>query len=152
MNLKEKLAGLNKKGCTLTIQRHAVLEYLYENRTHPTVEEIYHSLKEKFSTISKATVYNTLALLKNHGLIQEITIEKGKLRFDYEVKPHYHFFCHKCKHVYDVDAEGCPLAEKKMIDGHKIEELRPYIIGTCSKCLQKEEDDCNLHQQTKSNP
>ena len=140
MNLKEKLAGLNKKGSTLTIQRHAVLEYLYENRTHPTVEEIYHSLKEKFSTISKATIYNTLELLKNHGLIQEITIEKGKLRFDYEVKPHHHFFCHKCKHVYDVDVAGCPLAKKKMIDGHKIEELRPYIIGTCSKCLQKEED------------
>jgi hypothetical protein len=35
---------------------------------------------------------------------------------------------------------GCPLAEKKMIDGHKIEELRPYIIGTCSKCLQKKRD------------
>ncbi len=140
MNLKEKLAGLNKKGITLTIQRHAVLEYLYENRTHPTVEKIYHSLKEKFSTISKATIYNTLELLKNHGLIQEITIEKRKLRFDYEVKPHHHFFCHKCNRVYDVDVAGCPLAEKKMIDEHKIEELRPYIIGTCSKCLQKEED------------
>ncbi|MEA3417095.1 MAG: transcriptional repressor [Thermodesulfobacteriota bacterium] len=140
MGLKEKLAGLNKKGSTLTIQRNAVLEYLYENRTHPTVEEIYHSLKEKFSTISKATIYNTLEFLKNHGLIHEITIEKGKLRFDYEVKPHHHFFCHKCKHVYDVDVEGCPLAEKKMIDGHKIEELRPYIIGICSKCLQKKKD------------
>ena len=135
LNLKEKLAELNKKGCTLTIQRHAVLEYLYENRTHPTVEEIYYSLKEKFSAISKATVYNTLELLKNYGLIQEITIEKRKLHFDYEVKPHHHFFCHKCNHIYDVDVEGCPLAGKKMIDGHKIEELRPYIIGTCSKCL-----------------
>ncbi|MCK4466958.1 MAG: transcriptional repressor [Desulfobacterales bacterium] len=140
MDLKEKLAELNKKGSTLTIQRHAVLEYLYENRTHPTVEEIYHSLKEKFSTISKATIYNTLELLKNHGLIQEITIEKGKLRFDYEVKPHHHFFCRKCGYICDLDIKGCPLAEKKMIDGHKIEELRPYIIGTCSKCLQKEED------------
>jgi Fur family peroxide stress response transcriptional regulator len=75
MNLKEKLAGLNEKGSTLTIQRHAVLEHLYENRTHPTVEEICHSLKEKFSTISNGTVYNTLELLKNHGLIQEITSE-----------------------------------------------------------------------------
>ena len=91
MGLKE--AGLNEKGCTLTIQRYAVLEYLYENRIHPTVEEIYYSLKEKFSTISKATVYNTLELLKDYGLIQEITIEKGKLHFDYEVKSHHHFFC-----------------------------------------------------------
>mgnify|MGYP001071610352 CR=1 FL=1 len=140
MNLKEKLAGLNEKGSILTIQRQAVLEYLYKNRTHPTVEEIYNSLKETFSAISKATVYNTLELLKNHGLIQEITIEKGKSRFDYEVKPHHHFFCHRCNRVYDVDIEGCPLTGKSEIDGHKIEELRPYIIGTCSECLQKEED------------
>ena len=88
MNLKEKLAGLNEKGCTLTIQRHAVLEYLYENRTHPTVEEIY-------------------------------------------------YFCRKCNQVYDVDVARYPLAGKKMINGHKIEELRPYIIGTCSNCFKK---------------
>ncbi|MBC2695261.1 MAG: transcriptional repressor [Desulfobacteraceae bacterium] len=144
MDLKEKLAELNEKGCSLTIQRHAILEYLYENRTHPTVEKIYYSLKEKFSTISRATVYNTLELLKNYGLIQEITIEKGKSRFDYEVKTHHHFLCHRCNRVYDVNVEGCPLAGKKMINGHKIEELRPYIIGICSKCLQKKKSNDNF--------
>ena len=77
MDIKKKIAGLQKKGVTLTIQRHAVLEYLYKNQTHPTVEKIYNSLKARYPVISKATVYNTLDFLKKHGTIKEITIEKG---------------------------------------------------------------------------
>lgn len=62
MNLKEKVDLLKEKGIVLTIQRYTVLEYLYENATHPTVEEIYQGLKKRLSTISEATVYNTLEL------------------------------------------------------------------------------------------
>ena len=137
MDLKKKIAGLQKKGVPLTIQRHAVLEYLYKNRTHPTVEEIYTDLKTRYPVISKATVYNALSFLKKHGTIKEITIEKGKARFDYRVEPHNHFFCRKCGYICDLEIKGCPLAEKKMIDGHKIEELGQYIIGICSECLKK---------------
>lgn len=121
----------------MTIQRHAVLEYLYKNRTHPTVEEIYNSLKARYSVISKATVYNTLDFLKKHGTIKEITIEKGKSRFDYRIEPHHHFFCRKCGYICDLDIKECTLAGKKMMDGHKIEELRQYVVGICSECLKK---------------
>lgn len=141
MNLKEKVDLLKKKGVVLTIQRYAVLEYLYENATHPTVEEISQGLKKKFSTISEATVYNTLELFKNHNLIREITIERGKSHFDYETKPHHHFLCRRCGCIYDIDVEGCPLVGKKMIDGHRIEEVRAYIIGICLECLKEEKMD-----------
>jgi Fe2+ or Zn2+ uptake regulation protein len=137
MDLNQKIDSLKEKGVPLTVQRYAVLEYLYKNHTHPTAEEIYHSLKKNFSIISQATIYNTLEFLKNYGLIQEITIEKGRSHFDYEVEPHHHFLCRRCDHIYDIDVKGCPLAGKKTVDGHKIEELRPYIIGICSECLKK---------------
>ncbi|MBW2568510.1 MAG: transcriptional repressor [Deltaproteobacteria bacterium] len=140
MDLKKKIAGLQGKKVTLTIQRHAVLEYLYKNRTHPTVEEIYTNLKAKYSVISKATVYNTLDFLKKHDTIKEITIEKGKARFDYKIEPHHHFFCRKCGYICDLDVKGCALAGKKMMDGHKIEELRQYVIGICSECLKRKKD------------
>ncbi|RKX54823.1 MAG: hypothetical protein DRP50_03825 [Thermotoga sp.] len=138
MDLNEKIDRLKKEGITLTIQRYAVLEYLYKNRTHPTAEDIYHDLKKRFPTISQATIYNTLNLLENYGLIQEITAERGRSHFDYNAKPHHHFICRKCGRIYDVDVKGCPLVGKKTIDGHKIEELRVYIIGICSECLEKE--------------
>jgi len=136
MKLKEKINKFKERGGILTIQRYAVLEYLYKNRTHPTAEDIYHSLKEKFPTISQATIYNALELLKTRGLIQEITIERERSHFDYENKPHYHFLCRKCGHIYDIDIKECPLLGKKTVNGHRIEELRLYIIGTCSECLK----------------
>ncbi len=138
MKLKEKIDLLKNKGVAVTIQRYAVLEYLYNNPTHPTAEEIYQDLKKRFPTISEATIYNTLQLFKNHNLIQEITIEKGKSHFDYETKPHHHFLCRRCGRICDIDVEGCPLVGKKMIDGHRIEEVKPYILGICSKCLKEE--------------
>ncbi len=134
MKLKEKIDKFKENGDTLTIQRHAVLEYLHENRTHPTAEDIYRSLKEKFPIVSQATIYNTLELLKNRRLIQEITIERERSHFDYETKPHHHFLCRRCSRIYDIDVKECPLLENKIIDGHRIEELRSYIIGICSKC------------------
>ena len=147
MYLKEKIELLIEKGIVLTIQRYAVLEYLYESATHPTVEEIYQGLKKRFSTISEATIYNTLELFKNHNLIREVTIEKGKSHFDYETRPHHHFLCRRCGYIYDIDVEGCPLVGKKMIDGHRIEEMRPYIVGICSECLKGEKANEEMGKQ-----
>ena len=66
------------------------------------------------------------------------TNKKYKSRFDCRIEPHHHFFCRKCGYICDLDIKGCTLAGKKMMDGHKIEELRQYVIGICSKCLKRE--------------
>ena len=67
MTLLEKKAALKDKGVLLTIQRSAVLEFLQENTEHPTAEEIYQSLSVMYPALSRATIYNTLDLLKNTG-------------------------------------------------------------------------------------
>ncbi|MBW2038323.1 MAG: transcriptional repressor [Deltaproteobacteria bacterium] len=137
MTIEEKIARLKEKGILLTIQRYAILEFLQGNKLHPTVEEIYQSLRGVYPAISRATVYNTLELFKQQGLIQEITIERDKVRYDYRIEPHHHFLCRRCGQVYDVEVKGCPIAERERVDGHKVEELRPYIIGICSECLKE---------------
>ncbi len=137
MALEEKITRLKEKGILLTIQRYAVLEFLQDNGLHPTVEEIFQSLSGIYPALSRATVYNTLELFKRHGLIQEITIERDKARYDYRIEPHHHFLCRQCGRIYDVDVEGCPIEKEEWVDGHKVEELRPYIIGICSKCLKE---------------
>ena len=83
MTLEEKKARLKDKGVLVTIQRSAVLEFLQGNPEHPTAEEIYQSLRGMYPALSRATIYNTLDLLKQHGLIQEITIERNKAHYDY---------------------------------------------------------------------
>ena len=58
----------------ITPQRLIILKFLDENRIHPTVDEIFSELKEKNPSLSKTTVYNSLEILKKHGIIQALTI------------------------------------------------------------------------------
>jgi len=140
MTLEEKLTRLKERGILLTIQRSAVLDFLHDNTQHPTAEEIYQSLRGMYPALSRATVYNTLDLFKQHGLIQEITIERTKAHYDYKTEPHHHFLCRHCGNIYDVEVEKVSLEREGRLDGHKVEEARLYMTGTCSVCLQEEHD------------
>ena len=140
MTLEEKKAALKEKGILLTIQRSAVLALLHDNTRHPTAEEIYQALRERYPALSRATVYNTLDLLKQHGLIQEITIERTKAHYDYNTEPHHHFLCRHCGRIYDVVLEKVPLEREGRLDGHKIEEIRLYMTGSCAACPQEGHD------------
>jgi len=134
--MEEKLNRLRKQGIVLTLQRIAVLEFLEGKTTHPTVEEIYDNLKKKYPTVSPATVYNSLEVLKQAGEIQSLTIRKDKVCFDPDPRPHHHFFCKKCKGVIDVGI-NCPVLKRGHLDGHKIEEMQAYFYGICSNCMKK---------------
>ena len=140
MTLEEKKAELKEKGILLTIQRSAVLDFLHDNIYHPTAEEIYQSLRGIYSALSRATVYNTLDLFKQHGLIQEVTIERAKAHYDYKTDPHHHFLCHLCSRIYDVDVKKVPVEQEGRLDGHKIDEVWLYMRGSCAACLQEGHD------------
>jgi Fur family peroxide stress response transcriptional regulator len=140
MTIEEKKAKLKDKGVLLTIQRAAVLEFLQDYTQHPTAEEIYQSLRGMYPALSRATIYNTLDLFKQHGLIQEITIERSKAHYDFNTEPHHHFLCSHCGRIYDVALEKIPFERVKWLDGHKMEEAWLYITGTCSACLREGND------------
>ncbi|MGI5927327.1 MAG: transcriptional repressor [Syntrophomonadaceae bacterium] len=78
-NLKQEL---KKKNISLSFQRLKVLEYLTQNRCHPTVEQIFTELQKDIPTLSKTTVYNTLRILAEAGLVKVITIDERESRYD----------------------------------------------------------------------
>ncbi|MDR9756215.1 MAG: Fur family transcriptional regulator [Thermoanaerobacterales bacterium] len=78
-NLKQEL---KKKNISLSYQRLKVLEYLTQNRCHPTVEQIFTELQKEIPTLSKTTVYNTLRILAEAGLVKVITIDERESRYD----------------------------------------------------------------------
>ncbi|MEK7814270.1 MAG: Fur family transcriptional regulator [Candidatus Desantisbacteria bacterium] len=135
-DLQEKIERLKKKGVVLTIQRLAVLELLENACTHPTVDDIYKALKEKYPTISQATVYSTLELLRDAGEIQELSIHRDKACFDPNPKMHHHFFCRQCEKIIDIDIE-CPVSKQGEFNGNKVEEVQAYLYGVCVDCLKK---------------
>jgi Fur family peroxide stress response transcriptional regulator len=136
--MKAKIARLKRKGVAITIQRLAVLDFLESNNHHPTAEEIYRNLKKKYPTLSQATIYTSLQVLRKAGEIQELNILKEKTYFDPNPKPHHHFYCQKCKKIFDIEI-SCPVVEKGWVDGHKVKEVQAYFYGVCSHCLKKTE-------------
>ena len=127
---------LKENSIKITPQRLEILRYLDENRIHPTVDEIYSALKEKNPSLSKTTVYNSVETLREHGIIQSITISGSELRYDFETKMHHHFLCKKCGNIIDIDVE-CAFLNKFLHGKHRVDEVHGYFKGICEDCLKK---------------
>lgn len=87
-------------------QRELILRMLQERDDHPTVEMLYTDLKKEMPEIGIATVYRNLSDLCEEGMIRKIkTQNDGPDRFDGNIKPHIHFECLACHHIYDIFPE-----------------------------------------------
>jgi Fur family peroxide stress response transcriptional regulator len=123
-----------------TPQRLAIFEYLKDNTDHPSADEIYKAIIQKFPSMSFATVYNTLETLKEQGFVKELTIDPNKKHFDPNIESHHHLMCIKCKKIVDilVDYElQVPEHNKKGFDiiGNHIE-----FYGLCPSCKDKQNE------------
>ena len=119
-----------------TNQRIEILNCLRDNKTHPTVEQVYEGVKHKLTRISKATVYQNLKFLAHKGLIQEVNI-KGVSRFDPNVSPHHHVICKKCGKI--IDFESQELTEYSLKIARKIKDViieatDTHFYGICKEC------------------
>jgi Fur family transcriptional regulator, peroxide stress response regulator len=124
-------------GVKLTPQRIAILDYLEGNISHPSADDVYRAILRKFPTMSFATVYNTLEMLKRNGMVVELTGDPGKKRFDPNPRPHHHLICMHCRRIVDVQAEfRLPLPDRDragfLITGNHIE-----FYGTCPACANR---------------
>lgn len=129
---------LNRKGLKATPQRIEIIKYLSSTKSHPSAEDVYTYIKEKFPTISFATVYNTLMTLKNTGDLKELSIDPERKRFDMDLTPHNHFYCKICKKIFDItDYHINKNIKVESITEHSVEEISIYYIGICKDCKNK---------------
>jgi len=140
--MKDIIERLKGKRVTLTPQRMAVVEFLSTSTYHPTADEIHKDIQSRYPTLSVATVYSTLELLKELGEIQELSIRKrGKVCFDPNPDLHHHLLCRKCGKVLNIEFDypaNCPIIEKESIDGCIVEEVQAYLYGICATCVKSE--------------
>lgn len=123
---------LRAKGVSSSYQRIKILQYLINNRIHPSVEKIYNDLVGDIPTLSKTTVYNTLSLLREKGLIT-IVPDEVEVKFDADITPHGHFKCSVCHEIYDFTLDRLEYDEEKL-KNFTIIEKHIYFIGVCAKC------------------
>ena len=122
-----------------SLQRIAVYSYLIEKKNHPTVDMIYSDLHPSMPTLSKTTVYNTLKLFIENGIVQTILIDDEELRYDAEILEHVHFKCTNCKSIHDMFVEANPPVqnfrpELSLPQGFQADKTQYNIWGLCPNC------------------
>lgn len=122
--------------------RMAIMHYLLNYTVHPTAEEIYSDLRPNIDTLSKTTVYNTLALFVEHRVANELHLGEQSAHYDAEMAPHGHFICKTCKRIFDlplteVRTEDCLSA----LDGFKVLWTEIYQRGICADCARTSDHD-----------
>ncbi|MGI6307821.1 MAG: Fur family transcriptional regulator [Dethiobacteria bacterium] len=135
---------LRSKKIKVTPQRMAVYAVLKQTKEHPNVEMIYKKLKPDYPAISLATVYKTVDILKKIGLIQELNIGDGSLRFDSNTNPHAHVYCKNCGKVTDVENVSFEQLQDQLLmknvmeeTGFDVSSIQLYFYGLCFHCQNK---------------
>ncbi|WP_423241360.1 peroxide-responsive transcriptional repressor PerR [Oceanobacillus zhaokaii] len=134
--LRQAIDTLKDSGVRITPQRHAVLEYLLTSMVHPTADEIYKALESKFPNMSVATVYNNLRVLREVGLVRELTYGDASSRFDCNTTEHYHIICNECGKIVDFQYPSLQEVESlaEQVTGFNVSHHRLEIYGTCEDC------------------
>ncbi len=131
---------LKDKGYKITPQRMAIVKILSKSEGHPSVEDIYDQIKRDFPTMSLATVYRNIVLIKSLGEVLELGFPDGSNRYDgNKPYPHPHVICLKCNKVVDPDLDSLDSMTREVAEetSFKILNHRLDFFGICSSCLSK---------------
>lgn len=112
---------LRRHGVSPTRQRVAIARLLFSRPQHVSAEEVWSLANRADPTTSKATVYNTLNLFSERGLIREVIAHPGKVYYDSNIAPHHHF--------YDVDTGKLTDIDSSHIEVNRLPELPPGMVA-----------------------
>lgn len=104
-NAKEVDNELRARGHRLTPRRLMVVEVLAHSGGHVTGEEILAEVKARHPSTNKTTVYRTLELLSDLGLVATTDLGSGRLEYELVGRPHHHLICEHCHMRIEVDDE-----------------------------------------------
>jgi Fur family transcriptional regulator, peroxide stress response regulator len=135
--VQQVVSILKEAGHRVTPQRLAILRELADSTSHPSVETVYAAVKPIFPTTSLATVYKTVALLKELGEAIEIGFGDSSNRYDVRMpKPHPHLVCIQCRRIIDADLEPLSHMTESLSQstGFRILSHRVDFYGVCPEC------------------
>jgi Fur family transcriptional regulator, peroxide stress response regulator len=129
---------IRENGHKITPQRLAIVKILAESKAHPSVENIHVEIKNDFPTMSLATVYRNIILIKSYGEVLELGFPDGSNRYDgNKPYPHPHVICIKCKKIVDPDLDSLDEMKEEVESetNFKILNHRLDFFGICSNCM-----------------
>lgn len=127
---------VHRAGVRPSAQRLAILRNVIEGQKHPTADEIFHDIHAEYPTMSLTTVYNSLRVLTEAGLLTELILESGNRIYDFARQPrHGHLRCKNCGRIFDMGLpEDLQFATPA---GFRIDNVDIFFRGLCPECMNK---------------
>ena len=132
----QSINSIKGKGRRLTKQRKLVYETLSLFDKPATVQDIYRALNKNHPSVNLTSVYRTLTLLTQIGMIHEVEFGEGKKRYELvDGTHHHHLICNNCGSIEDVLLNEDNFINKIKIKSHfKIEKHSLEFFGLCARC------------------
>lgn len=129
-------AAAQEAGVKLTHQRLEVFRELAGSETHPDAEAVFRGVRERVPTVSLDTVYRTLWLLHDLGLVATLSPRSAGIRFDANAERHHHFVCVRCGLVRDVESRELDAVTipEDLHELGEVLEARVEVRGICASC------------------
>ncbi|AWP22811.1 transcriptional repressor [Acidiferrobacter sp. SPIII_3] len=101
---------LRGHGINPTAQRIEIARLLVYRRIHLTAEDVFRLVNRDGAHVSKATVYNTLGVFAEKGLIREVVIDPTRVVYDSNTAPHHHFYNTETGELFDIEERTMSVA------------------------------------------
>ncbi|MCE5209189.1 MAG: transcriptional repressor [Chloroflexi bacterium] len=134
---QELVTKLKERGHRITSHRLALLRLLAESDEHPNASRLYEKVKVQFPTVSLATIYKTLTVLKEEGDILQVDLQNDSHFDGKKPYPHPHLVCTRCDRIFDADdTEFLGVFSQEIEEKHGFKVSRHQIVfyGVCNDC------------------
>ena len=131
-------AVLHGRGQRVTPQRLVINRALHELNRHVTAEEMLASVADRLPNVSPPTVYSTLELFEELGVVRRLGVRQGAVLYDPRPEPHDHMVCDRCGKIEDLDG-GIKLShtvERAVDAGFRPKRAEVRINGLCADCAR----------------
>lgn len=126
---KDVVELLQGHGIQPSAQRIVVAQFVLFTDEHPSADKVWARVKAGFPMISRATVYNTLNLLVERGLLRELHLAPDSIVFDPKVEAHHHIIDEDSGRIYDVPWEKVKVCDVEHIEGFEIRDYQVVMRG-----------------------
>jgi len=119
---------LTSHGLQVTAQRLEIAQFVLSRPQHVSADQILSALRQRGSRVSKATVYNTMNLFSDKGIVRTVEVDPERLYYDSTCEPHHHFYNADTGELIDIPADGVDIAlETALPEGTETESIEVVI-------------------------
>ena len=126
---------LQENDLKATIQRTSILKSI-DQAGHINIDEIYEDVKELHPTLSLATIYKNIILMKEKNVIVEVPMNGQKSKYELSKEEHIHLICQKCGKIQDTEIRP-ETKEALVVKNFQLKSSKINLYGVCQSCQKR---------------